>query len=265
MRAASEMSSNHDGRRSETGSRPGSAHGFWPSSWLFSLYWSFPSPSSAQVGKPGTTTVVPDQFLRRWDPVTIFFAAPTGPAAGGPEDAPARYVQLEPAQPGAFTWLDARTLQFRPAEPWPPLAGVSVKVEGKSFRLVTLMAAPTASQPANGAEGLPPLESIALTFPEPIAAAALARALTIEHRPLPGLSGDDTRRLSLQDFEVKSVERASPGDAASYVLRLRQPIPLGRKVFVRFRLRLGEARGAGRRRAAGATGATGATGASGAV
>ena len=116
----------------------------------------FSGALSAQVGKPGTTTVVPDQFLRRWDPVTIFFAAPTGPAAGGPEGAPARYVNLEPSQPGAFTWLDARTLQFRPADPWPPLAGVSVKVEGKSFRLVTLMAAPTASQPANGAEGLPP-------------------------------------------------------------------------------------------------------------
>lgn len=131
-------------------------------------------PSSAQVGKPGTTTVVPDQFLRRWDPVTVFFAAPTGPAAGGPEDAPARYVQFAPSQPGAFTWLDARTLQFRPAEPWPPLATVTIKVEGKSFRLATLMAAPTSSQPANGAEGLPPLEAIALTFPEPMAPEVLA-------------------------------------------------------------------------------------------
>ena len=161
--------------------------GFW--AWLFSLYWSFPAASSAQVGKPGTTTVVPDQFLRRWDPVTIFFAAPTGPAAGGPEDAPARYVKLEPAQPGAYTWLDARTLQFRPAEPWPPLAAVTLKVEGKSFRLVTLLSAPTSSQPANGAEGLPPLEAISLTFPEPMAPEALARAVTIEHRPLPGLAG----------------------------------------------------------------------------
>ena len=202
-------------------------------------------PSSAQVGKPGTTTVVPDQFLRRWDPVTVFFAAPTGPAAGGPEDAPARYVQFAPSQPGAFTWLDARTLQFRPAEPWPPLATVTVKVEGKSFRLATLMAAPTSSQPANGAEGLPPLEAIALTFPEPMAPEALARAVAIEHRPLPGLAGDDTRRLSRQDFEIKSVERASPGAAASYVLRLRQPIPLGRKVFVRFALRLSEGAQAG--------------------
>ena len=63
--------------------------------------------------------------------------------------------------------------------------------------------------------------------------------MRIELRPLPGLASEDTRRLSRQAFEVKSVERSSPGDAASYVLRLRQPIPLGRKVFVRFALRLG--------------------------
>jgi len=140
----------------------------------------FSGALSAQVGKPGTTTVVPDEFLRRWDPLTVFFAAPTGPAAGGPEDAPARYLELQPAQPGAYTWLDARTLQFRPAEPWPPLATITVKVEGKSFRLATLMSAPTASQPRTGAEGLAPLEAIGLTFPEPIAPEALARALTIE-------------------------------------------------------------------------------------
>ncbi|MEO8198279.1 MAG: alpha-2-macroglobulin family protein, partial [Thermoanaerobaculia bacterium] len=205
----------------------------------------FSLPLMAQVGKAGTTTVVPDQFLRRWDPLTIFFASPTGPAAGGAEDAPSRYVQMQPEQPGAFTWLDVRTLQFRPAEPWPPLATVTVKVDGKSFRLATLMAAPTASEPRTGAEGLPPLETIGLTFPEPIAPEALARALSIEHRPLPGLAGDDARRLSRQDFEIKSVERAAPGDAASYVLRLRQAIPLGRKVFVRFALRLDEGAGTG--------------------
>ncbi len=206
----------------------------------FFLLLVFSVALSAQVGKPGTTTVVPDEFLRRWDPLTVFFAAPTGPAAGGPEDVPARFVDLQPAHPGAFTWLDARTLQFRPAEPWPPLAAITVKVEGKSFRLATLMAAPSGSQPANGAEGLPAVETLSLTFPEPIAPDALARAIAIEHRPLPGLEGDDVRRLSRQDFEIKSVERSSPGDSATYVLRLRQPIPLGRKVFVRFALRLAE-------------------------
>ncbi len=217
----------------------------------------FSGPVFAEGPKAGSTTVVPDQFLRRWDPLTIFFAAPTGPAAGGPEDAPARFVKLQPAQPGAYQWLDGRTLQFRPAEPWPPLAIVTVKVEGRSFRLATLMAAPTASSPPNGAEGLAAIETITLTFPEPLAPEALARAVTIEHRPLPGLSRDDTRRLSRHDFEIKSVERGSPGDAATYVLRLRSAIPLGRKVFVRFALRLSdEAGGEGAEQAPEAPGST---------
>ena len=61
--------------------------------------------------------VVPDRFLRAWDPVTVFFDRDPGPPAGGPEDDAERFVRLAPAHPGAFTWLDARTLQFRPPSP----------------------------------------------------------------------------------------------------------------------------------------------------
>ena len=222
-------------RRNEAKVRRGGSAAFL----LASLAFAMAASLAAASGKAGEPSVVPDEFLRRWDPLTVFFATPTGPAGGGPEDRPERYLELSPAQPGAYTWLDARTLQFRPAEPWPPLATIAVEVGGRHFELQTLMAAPTQSQPANGAEGLPPLDTISLTFPEPIDADALARALTLEHRPLPGLNGEDVRRLSLQDYEVKSVERASPGDAASYVVRLRRAIPLGRKVSLRFALRLG--------------------------
>ena len=63
-------------------------------------------------------SVVPEKFLRRWDPITVFFDADTGPAAGGPEDNPARVVTMSPGAPGSWQWLNARTLQFRPAEPW---------------------------------------------------------------------------------------------------------------------------------------------------
>lgn len=74
--------------------------------------------------------VVPDRFLRRWDPVTILFDEPTGPEAGGPEDAPDRLVTLSPAKPGSWTWLSAKTLQFRPTEPWEPLRRETVTVAG---------------------------------------------------------------------------------------------------------------------------------------
>ena len=208
--------------------------------------------ASAQVGKPGTTTVVPDQFLRRWDPVTVFFAAPTGPAAGGPEDAPARYVKLEPAQPGAFTWLDARTLQFRPAEPWPPLAAVTR--EGRGQELPPGDAAGRADREPAGERRRRPAAARGDRphLSEPMrrggaGAGARDRASSAAR----ARRGRHAARCSRQDFEVKSVERASPGDAASYVLRLRQPIPLGRKVFVRFRLRSARRRGRGGERRCG--------------
>ena len=65
----------------------------------------------------GGTVVVPDTWLRRWDPITVFF--PTARGTAGPEDRPERFLRLTPDHPGAYTWLDARTLQFRPAGPWP--------------------------------------------------------------------------------------------------------------------------------------------------
>src|SRR5262245_38779652 len=83
-----------------------------------------PVPRQVVVVRPPTangTVIVPDRFLRRWDPVTIFFAQDKVKGAG-PEDHPQNYVTVAPEHPGAFQWIDARTLQFRPAEPWPPLA-----------------------------------------------------------------------------------------------------------------------------------------------
>ena len=114
---------------------------------------------------------------------------------------------------------------------------------GATVRLATLLGAPVASTPAAGRDGLAPLDEIALTFAEPLSPEALAQAVSIEHRALPGLAGDAAQRLGRDDYEVVAVERSSPSDPASYRLRLKQPIPTGRRVFVRFRLSLDEAPG----------------------
>lgn len=193
----------------------------------------------------GAATVVPDRFLRRWDPLTVFFAAPTGPAAGA-EDRPGRFVTLSPPHPGAWSWIDARTLQFRPAEPWPSLTSFSIAAGGRTTTLVTLLAAPTASNPPDGAEGLDPVDEISLTFPEPLEPAALARSLSVELRPLPGLPdagaprGDGGRRLGADDFSLKAMPRRSRSDDATYVLALRTPIPFGTRATVHLRLAPGE-------------------------
>ncbi len=181
-------------------------------------------------------TVIPETFLRRWDPITLFFPADTGPARGGPEDAPERVAALSPAHSGAWSWLDARTLQFQPADPWPPLERFTLSAGGRSFRLATLLAAPRAARPAAGATGLAPVEEIALSFADPLPVEALARALVVEVRPLAG--GGGSRFLGRDDFEVKTVERSAGSEPATYVLVLRQPIASGQRVDVRLRLSL---------------------------
>ncbi len=200
------------------------------------------APPQRPAGRTGTV-IVPDRFLRPWDPITIFFARDLGPAAGGPEDQPARFVQLAPSHPGAFTWLDARTLQFRPAEAWPALTRFRCAADGQTTTLATLMEAPSETLPAAGAEGLEPVEEIALGFGSPLDPAALARMVSIELRPLPGIDAAFGRVLGRADFEVKVVERKSRADSARYVLLLRDPIPLGTRVLLRLRLALDDRRG----------------------
>lgn len=202
------------------------------------------------AGKPGQPTIVPDRFLRRWDPVTVFYPQPTGPAKGGPQDKPEAFVRLTPSHPGAWTWLDARTLQFRPAEPWPPLQRFTMAAGGASASLDTLMSPPAKTQPSEGEEVADPVRTITLELPEPLDPQTLARMLTIEVRPLPGLGRGagslpaataPLRTLTARDFTVKALDRKSRRDPAAYVVTLASPVPLGSHATLRFRLSLAEA------------------------
>ncbi|MCU0240934.1 MAG: MG2 domain-containing protein [Vicinamibacteria bacterium] len=203
---------------------------------LCAAYLSAETRVTRPVGTSGTV-IIPDHFLRRWDPVTIFFMRDIGPAKGGPEDHPERALSLTPYHPGAFTWLDARTLQFRPAEPWPALTHFSVQADEARLTLATLLSAPTGLIPEDGAIGLAPLESITLDFPEPLDTASLARMTTIELRPLPGVGGLPARVLTSSDFGIKTV------DKSRYVINLREPIPLGTRACLRLRLSLDDKEG----------------------
>jgi len=180
--------------------------------------------------------VLPERFLRRWDPITIFFKGNQG--RQGAEDYPENHVTFEPVHPGVYRWLDAKTLQFRPVEPWPPLTRFTVKTSDGSASLQTLMSPPSGTVPAAGAENLDPIEEIALTFTEPLNQKALARMISITLTPLPGTSSEGGVRLSQDDFTIKDVERASPSAPATYVLQLKEPVPAGTKIEVRFRLSL---------------------------
>lgn len=188
------------------------------------------------TARPAGSTIVPDKFLRRWDPVTVFFDSAIGPAQGGPEERPERYVTLAPAHPGVYTWRDARTLQYRPVQPWPPLTRFNWIVNKRSYVLTTLMESPLSSLPADGAEGLAPVEHITLTFAEPLDPQALQRMLRIGWRPLPGIDDSQTRWLTEKDFSIKVIERRDRNDPANYVVQLQQPIPHGVRAIVRLSL-----------------------------
>jgi uncharacterized protein YfaS (alpha-2-macroglobulin family) len=193
-------------------------------------------PGMDRAMRADGTRVIPDHFLRAWDPLTVFFRADTGARAGGPEDAPQRFVTLDPPIPGAWQWLSARVLQFRPAEPWQALRREHVRVGGITTTLVPLLPVPAQTGPADDASGIADLDRLSLRFPHPVDIAALARLMTIDLRPQPGLTGDKTVTLTAQDFTITPVERAARSDPQTYIIALHQPVPDGQVAILRLRL-----------------------------
>jgi uncharacterized protein YfaS (alpha-2-macroglobulin family) len=199
------------------------------------------SPAAAQddtagapiVAQPAGAILVPDHFLRRWDPVTVFFGHDVGQPAGTPDDAPGALVTVSPPQPGAWTWLSPRTLQFRPAAPWPPLSVFDWRIQGAPDVQLTRVLDPTVqTDPANGAADLRQLNTLSLTFSEPLDVNKLPGMLDIAISPLPGLDAAQAQHLTPADFDVKTVERTSPGDNATYLVELHKPVPDGMRVDV---------------------------------
>ncbi|OWJ63787.1 alpha-2-macroglobulin [Inquilinus limosus] len=195
-----------------------------------------PPATMDQIQRADGVQVVPEKFLRRWDPVTVFFDHDAGPRDGGAEDDPAKFATLSPDQAGAWQWLGPRVLQFRPAEPWEPLRRVTVTSAGHATTLVPLLPTPVATSPADQPDGIADLDTIGLTFADPVDVQALARLLTIELRPLPGFDGQGSQQLTSQDFTIKALERADRTAQQGYVVTLRQPIPDGRMAILRLRL-----------------------------
>ncbi|MGO4569656.1 alpha-2-macroglobulin [Rhizobium sp. 2YAF20] len=201
-----------------------------------------PSPTLDALQRADGVKIVPEKFLRAYDPVTIFFTTDTGPATGGPEDSPERLVMMEPAVAGSWQWLGPRALQFRPADKWQPLARIKIgmlghdKEAGGETELIPLLPVPVSTLPASGDDPVNELDQITLTFAEPVDIAALARLLSIELRPAPGIGDEGGLMLGAQDFDIQPLERNSRSDQQSYVVKLHTSVPDGRVVLVRLKL-----------------------------
>ncbi|PNG27192.1 alpha-2-macroglobulin family protein [Methylocella silvestris] len=180
--------------------------------------------------------IVPERFLRSWDPVTLFFRSDAGPQGGGPEDAPAQFVKMTPDIPGAWQWLGPRALQFRPSAAWRPLEPVVFEAEGAATRLIPLLPEPITTSPAAESEPIAELDHVVMTFAGPVDLAALSRLTSIELRPAPGLAGGDGQFLTAQDFTILPLEGAKKDAGRSYLVRLKNAVPDGRVVILRLKL-----------------------------
>ena len=80
-----------------------------------------------------------------------------------PADDGAKLLKISPSWPGQYFWADRKTLQFRPAEPWPPLQRFSFEARGTRKVLATMMSAPSAMSPYADSKDLRPFRTLTLT------------------------------------------------------------------------------------------------------
>ncbi len=195
-----------------------------------------PADQSQRPAK-GATTILPEKFLRGFDPITVYFSSDRGPGRG-PADDGARLLGIRPAWPGAWSWLDRRTLQFRPAEPWPALARFQIKAGGTRRVLSTMMAAPMSMSPPPGSDELKPFRTLTVTFPEPLDEASLRKMIHLEERDQPGLA--DSPRRQITEFAIAPLPRRSHRDPASYAITLNEEVGEGKQLHLDISLALGD-------------------------
>lgn len=207
--------------------------------WLMAP-WLWAQNLDLATRKARAVVVVPERFLRDYDPITVFFPKDRGPVNGGAVDDPARWVQLTPNHPVAAHWVDARTLQLKPVTPWPALTRFTVAVDSIRHHLDTLLSAPQAITPQPDRGNLEPIAGFTLTFSRPVEPTALARMIALRLRPLPGLAGDPVRTIDGQSLTIKPLPRANPGDPAAYQVMPASPLGYGQAIELRLRLSTAE-------------------------
>ncbi|MFZ5441614.1 MAG: alpha-2-macroglobulin [Myxococcota bacterium] len=189
-----------------------------------------------QGQRPSSGGILPEQFLRGFDPITVYFGSDQVGEKANADDG-AKRLKIVPEWPGGYVWVDRRTLQFRPAEPWPALARFQVEASGQRRVLTTMMSAPSAMSPTPGSEGLRPFRVITLTFPQAYPVASLKKMLSLEIRDLPGLGDSPSRKVS--SYALAPLPRASHRDPATWTLTLDDDVPEGRQLVVNVSLALG--------------------------
>lgn len=199
-------------------------------------------------------TLLPTQYLRAFDPISVIFSHDIGPNDGGSETQGERFLQIIPPYPGVYRWHDARTLVFRPVEAWQPLSRVYVSVvtkitahDGKrhqtsgSVYLRTLLPQPNQIIPADGSTEIGTIQRLYLSFDQKLPLRALQESLQISLSPLPGVDGSGQERvLPTNQFQLK--EAPSDKGQWGYWILLNKPLPKSTKITVALQLALSSAK-----------------------
>jgi alpha-2-macroglobulin len=183
------------------------------------------------------TQLLPEQFLRGFDPITLSYSNDQVPAKAAADDGAGR-LKLVPAWPGQYFWVDRRTLQFRPAEAWPALARFQISSGTTNKVLTTTMAPPLSMVPTSGSEALKPFRVVTLTFPQAYSLTELKKIISVELRALPGLAQSPTEKVS--NFSLAALPRSRLKDPATYTLTFEKDFDEGRLVVVNVNLALGK-------------------------
>lgn len=181
-------------------------------------------------------TILPEEFLREYDPLTVFFKKEMHPGGSGPLDEPEKIIKIEPSHPGEFRWLDSRTLEFRPTIPWPAMEKFKISVGGYRKELSTLLSPPVRIIPGNGETGLGEVEKITMEFEYYVNPSILSKLVTFESYLLPGIGKEGRKRYTYKDFNIKLAERTSDSDNYKYYFEMEHPFSLGLKVQTTLRL-----------------------------
>lgn len=189
-----------------------------------------------QGQRPSAGGILPEQFLRGFDPITVYFGGDQVADKANADDGNKR-LKITPEWPGAYVWVDKKTLQFRPAEPWPALARFQIEASGNRKVLTTMMSAPSAMSPSPGTEGLRPFRVVTLTFPQAYPVASLKKMLSIEIRDLPGLGDSPARKVNT--YALAPLPRATHRDPATWTVTLDEDVPEGKQLVVNVSLALG--------------------------
>lgn len=185
------------------------------------------SPGDLNALKPGaarTDTIVPDQWLQGWDPVTVFFKSTRGPVDPKFATNPTDFVSMVPAHPGGWRWLNSRTLQFVPVEPWQPFTTYTVKAGRAAVDLHTVLPAPGSTLPVHGDVNVPRLETIEMEFSQVVDADLLADHITLQLWNAPTASGSPRQELDASDFGIKQIQSVNSGKTTRYLLTLNTPV-----------------------------------------